>query len=191
MDGFCDLQVVNVTSVPPKQHHSSQRWNITQSQNSALNTNINRLSQSLAPVIPTALLNPSFSPNNITPSPLHCTALHSLTTLTLQQPTMAANPPPQLTIDSSMLDRPSKRRRTTVPPPPAYDDAAAVLPEHLVADLLNRSTAMIMKNVGFDGATLQAQERMRQLAEDCQSPSSALLFALCGVWCLVSGVWCW
>ncbi|KAI5853217.1 transcription factor TFIID complex subunit 8 C-term-domain-containing protein [Morchella snyderi] len=79
---------------------------------------------------------------------------------------MAANPPPQLTIDSSALDRPPKRRRTTVPPPPVYDDAAAVLPEHLVADLLNRSTATIMKTVGFDGATLHAQERMRQLAED-------------------------
>ncbi|KAH0615296.1 uncharacterized protein H6S33_000932 [Morchella sextelata] len=83
---------------------------------------------------------------------------------------MAANPPPppppQLTIDSSALDRPPKRRRTAVPPPPAYDDAAAVLPEHIVADLLNRSTAAIMKSVGFDGATRHAQERMRQLAED-------------------------
>lgn len=81
-------------------------------------------------------------------------------------------PPPKFAIDTSALDanpRPLKRRRRDIVPDlPHYEDAPAVLPAEMVAGLLNRSTAVIMKSMGFDGATAVAQERLRQLAEDCK-----------------------
>lgn len=88
-------------------------------------------------------------------------------------------PPPKFAIDSSALDanpRPLKRRRRNiVPDPPRYEDAPDVLPAEMVAGLLNRSTAVIMKSMGFDGATAIAQERLRQLAEDCKRESRLVL----------------
>lgn len=81
-------------------------------------------------------------------------------------------PPPKFAIDSSALDanpRPLKRRRRNIVPNlPLYEDAPDVLPAEMVAGLLNRSTAVIMKSMGFDSATAIAQERLRQLAEDCK-----------------------
>lgn len=84
-----------------------------------------------------------------------------------------AGPPPKFIIDTSALDvnpRPLKRRRRDIVPDlPQHEDAPDVLPAEMVAGLLNRSTAVIMKSMGFDGATAIAQERLRQLAEDCKS----------------------
>lgn len=86
-----------------------------------------------------------------------------------------AGPPPKFTIDTSALDvnpRPLKRRRRDIVPDlPQHEDAPDVLPAEMVAGLLNRSTAVIMKSMGFDGATAIAQERLRQLAEDCKRES--------------------
>lgn len=42
---------------------------------------------------------------------------------------------------------------------------------------------MIMKSVGFDGATAVAQERLRQLAEDCKNERTIVLF--CFSWVLL------
>lgn len=88
-------------------------------------------------------------------------------------------PPPKFAIDSSALDanpRPLKRRRRNIVPNlPVYEDAPDVLPAEMVAGLLNRSTAVIMKSMGFDGATAIAQERLRQLAEDCKRESRLVL----------------
>ncbi|CUS06734.1 unnamed protein product [Tuber aestivum] len=74
---------------------------------------------------------------------------------------------PQLDMGGMEDHRPSKRqRRGIVPPPPEYEDATPVVSEEMASDLLNRSTAMILKSVGYNGATAVAQERLRQLAED-------------------------
>lgn len=84
-----------------------------------------------------------------------------------------AGPPPKFIVDTSALDvnpRPLKRRRRDIVPNlPQHEDAPDVLPAEMVAGLLDRSTAVIMKSMGFDGATAIAQERLRQLAEDCKS----------------------
>jgi len=42
-----------------------------------------------------------------------------------------------------------------------------VLPEEVVSQLLNRSTAIIFQSVGFSGASVGVQESMRKLIEDC------------------------
>lgn len=60
-----------------------------------------------------------------------------------------------------------RRRRELVPEEPKHADAADVLPEEIVTPLLDRSAATILHSVGFTGFTLSAQERLRQLAEDC------------------------
>jgi len=84
---------------------------------------------------------------------------------------MAGAPPPQLEMGDLENPRPLKRRRRSiVPPPPEYEDAAPVVSEELAAGLLNKSAAMILKSVGYHGATTVAQERLRQLAEDRMFP---------------------
>ncbi|KAG0641736.1 transcription factor TFIID complex subunit 8 C-term-domain-containing protein [Tuber brumale] len=80
---------------------------------------------------------------------------------------MAGALPPQLEMDSLENLHPLKRRRRgVVPPPPEYEDATPVVSEEVTTNLLNRSAAMILKSVGYNGATTVAQERLRQLAED-------------------------
>ncbi|PWW72890.1 hypothetical protein C7212DRAFT_285250 [Tuber magnatum] len=75
--------------------------------------------------------------------------------------------PPQFDMDNTKNLRPSKRQRSgVVPPPPEYEDATPVMSEEMTANLLNRSAAMILKSVGYNGVTTVAQERLRQLAED-------------------------
>jgi hypothetical protein len=88
---------------------------------------------------------------------------------------MDFNAPPKLTVDpnADFNPRPLKRRRrAVVPDPPTYEDAAPVVPEETAAGLLNKSAAVILKSVGFTGATKLAQEHLRQLAEDCEHPLS-------------------
>jgi hypothetical protein len=68
--------------------------------------------------------------------------------------------------------RPKKRRRRDlVSEPPKDSNAAEVLPDEVVADLLNRCSIRILQSVGFSGATAGSLERMRQLAEDCMAPA--------------------
>ncbi|RPA96588.1 hypothetical protein L873DRAFT_1220004 [Choiromyces venosus 120613-1] len=80
---------------------------------------------------------------------------------------MAGAPPPQLEMDNLENPRPLKRRRREiVPPPPEHEDATPVVSEEMAANLLNKSAAVILKSVGYSGATTVSQERLRQLAED-------------------------
>lgn len=93
--------------------------------------------------------------------------------------------PPQLSIipPASHVDahqRPKKRRRRDLVPEPPHDPyAAEVLPEEVVSQLLNRSSAMILRSVGFTGARADVQERMRKLMEDCAAPPPPRLRAPC------------
>lgn len=61
--------------------------------------------------------------------------------------------------------RPRKRRRRIATPRDA--NAVEVLPEEVVSQLLNRSTAMVLQSVGFAGATAAVQESVHKLVDDC------------------------
>ncbi|KAF8539372.1 transcription factor TFIID complex subunit 8 C-term-domain-containing protein [Trichophaea hybrida] len=74
--------------------------------------------------------------------------------------------------------RPRKRRRRAEPQLDA--NVAQVLPEEIVSQLLNRSTAIILQSVGFSGASAGVLEGMRKLIEDYyfQMLQTVGLFAL-------------
>lgn len=85
------------------------------------------------------------------------------------QPSFAA---PNECFDANHHHPRKRRRRELVPEEPRNLDAPQVLPEEIVTPLLDRSSALILQSVGFTGFTASAQERLRELAEDCTALTS-------------------
>ncbi|KAL7270094.1 hypothetical protein RUND412_007208 [Rhizina undulata] len=108
---------------------------------------------------------PAVSPTSIT---IHTPAPSSFSSsaLGVETATMTDTPNPDINSPDPSPRPHKRRRRNIVPDPPTYEEAAEILPAEMVAHLLNRSNAMILKSAGFSGAMPLAQESMRRLAED-------------------------